>query len=172
MHFELNAHENKSNVIFYNFSAKFDEARKARVLFAVVVIFAICNLPRIVLNVEEGIRVMTSYYDTYCGMGDQHQQQLLNYTTSSGALIVTPATSSMRCYSPPFWTYIFIHISNLLLTLNASICTIVYCALCTTLRSKLLNQFRSLRKLFLSFCNVFPTNRRRTNRSTPPQVDV
>ena len=126
------------------FSAKFVEARKARVLFSIVFIFAMCNLPRIVLNLEEGVQAITSYFDTYYLIDDQHQPQHLNTTATSAAVNATAATSSPRCYSPPFWSYILGNISSLLLTVNASVCSIIYCVMCPTFRTEFLNKFRSI----------------------------
>ena len=49
-------------------------------------------------------------------------------------------TNMTKCYSSPFWSYIVNHISHFLLTLNASACGIIYCVMCRTFRTELLNQ--------------------------------
>ena len=139
---------------------------RARVLFVIASIFVICNLPRIILNLEEGISIAISYYGTYFAMSNQGLQHNLTTNATSVAVNATDATSSVICYSPPFWGYILNHISNLLLTVNASVCSIIYCALCRRFRTELLNKFHNLRHI------SFATTLQRTNTATPPQVEV
>ena len=50
------------------------------------------------------------------------------------------------CYSPPFWSLITRPIGDFLLTLNASVCSIMYCAVSRPFRSEVLSRFRKLKK--------------------------
>ena len=73
-----------------SYQAKAEEARKARVLFVIVVLFFICNIPRIVINLEESYGVIVAAYN------------------------------KEECYSIPFWALILNCFSQLLITINAS----------------------------------------------------
>ena len=153
-------------IIFLTSSAKFDEAMKARALFAIVFIFVLCNLPRIILNLEEGISAAISYHDSYYAISNQDLQPEINTGATSIALNATVSTSSKRCYLPAFWSYILNHINNFLLTLNASVCSIIYCLICRRFRTELRYQFHNL--CHITFATIF----HRTNTATPPQSDV
>lgn len=80
--------ESKANL------AKEEEAKKAKILFAIVILFSVCNIPRIVLNFEE-----TYSYWTHKAL----QQQ-----------------GSPECNAVPLWALMLNILSQLLLTINAT----------------------------------------------------
>ena len=126
----------------YSILVKIEEARKAKILFAIVIFFMICNVPRTVLNLEEFAVIAPSYWRNYNGFIFNHS------TTTQQAPIPVPPL----CYSPPFWSHILGSVSNFFLTLNASICGFVYCVMCQLFRnelSKMLNNVTAtIRKVF------------------------
>ena len=113
---------------FVFFSVKLEEARKAKILFAIVMLFIVCNLPRIVLNLEEFHFMIASYWDQYSFFNIE------KVDTSSDK-------TATICYSPPLWSFIVNHISHLLLTTNASVCCIIYCVMCRIFRSEVSKRF-------------------------------
>ena len=117
-------------LIFVFVLVKREEARKAQILFAIVIFFVICNVPRTVLNLEEFVVIAPSYWRNY-----KHLFHGLQYKEEH----VLPL-----CYSPPFWAHILGSISKLLLTLNASVCCFVYCIMCQTFRAELSNQCQNV----------------------------
>ena len=110
-------------------SAKSEEARKACILFTIVIIFVGCNLPRTLLNIDESVSMIISYSNTYNDSSHQAPQS---------------QDEATNCYSPPIWSQILSYISHLLLTLNASAGSIIYCAMCPIFRAELLSQFHKL----------------------------
>ena len=124
-------------VEFNTIAAKREEARKARILFGIIIIFVVCNIPRIVLNLEELAVIAPSYWKKYNffyphEMGTKNEEQNLPI-----------------CYSPPFWVHVLGSISKFLLTLNASVCFFVYCVICRSFRSTLSKRLRKLITLML-----------------------
>ena len=105
-------------------SVKREEGRRAKVLFAIVIFFVICNTPRVVLDLEEFVVIAPSYWNKYI--------TIFSHPTE----IESPSTNQL-CYSPPFWARILHSISKLLLTLNASSGCLVYCAMCKIFRTSL-----------------------------------
>ena len=112
---------------------KKDEGRSAKVLFAIVIFFIVCNVPRAVLDLEEFVVIAPSYWDK-C-------KSIFNNELKDEAPMLP------LCYSPPFWAHILQSISKFLLTLNASAGCFVYCAMCQTFRTELLNTCRKLMKV-------------------------
>ena len=110
----------------YLILAKREEGRRAKILFAIVIFFVICNAPRAILDLEEFVVIAPSYWEKYKSMFDNSR---------------IPSETSMKplCYSPPFWARILHSISKLLLTLNASAGCLVYCAMCKIFRTELKN---------------------------------
>ena len=113
-----------SNFNSFIISAKQDEGRRAKVLFAIVIFFVICNTPRVVLDLEEFVVIAPSYWNKYI--------TIFNHPTETAS-----PSSKQLCYSPPFWARILHSISKLLLTLNASSGCLVYCAMCKIFRTAL-----------------------------------
>ena len=105
---------------------------KARILFAIVMFFVICNIPRIVLNLEDLVVIAPSYWSKYNFF----------YTQEMG--IKNEEQNLPLCYSPPFWAHILGSISKFLLTLNASVCCFAYCVICRIFRSELSNRLHNL----------------------------
>ena len=48
------------------------------------------------------------------------------------------------CYATPIWALILRSFSDLLLTLNASVCCFIYCVVCRTLRITIFNRMHDL----------------------------
>ena len=117
----------------FTISAKQDEGRRAKVLFAIVIFFVICNTPRVVLDLEEFVVIAPSYWNKYI--------TIFNHPTE----IASPSSKQL-CYSPPFWARILHSISKLLLTLNASSGCLVYCAMCKIFRTALTKACHSVVK--------------------------
>ena len=130
----------RSNKQFYSFSicvttsihlkifisAKREEARKARILFTIAFFFIICNVPRIIVNLEEFVSIAPFYWKKYTSTAGNEQSDIKGKDSCSS-----------WCYSPPFWAHILESISKFLLILNASVCCFVYCVICRTFRSEL-----------------------------------
>ena len=104
--------------------AKREEATAAKVLIAIVMFFVICNVPKIVLNLEELVVVAPLYWKNYKYIFDKSLHDVDNDR-------VMPV-----CYSPPFWAHILGSISHFLQILNASICCFVYCVISLTFRQE------------------------------------
>ena len=104
--------------------AKREEATAAKVLIAIVMFFVICNVPKIVLNLEELVVVAPLYWKNYKYIFDKSLHDVDNDR-------VMPL-----CYSPPFWAHILGSISHFLQILNASICCVVYCIISPTFRQE------------------------------------
>ena len=105
-------------------SVKREEGRRAKVLFAIVIFFVLCNTPRVILDLEEFVVIAPSYWNKY--------KTFLSHPTE-----IVSSSSKQLCYSPPFWARILHSISKLLLTLNASSGCLVYCAMCNIFRTAL-----------------------------------
>ena len=118
-----------STIIFSLFLSlvKRDEGRKAQILFAIVIFFVVCNVPLTILNFEEFVAIAPSYWSNY-----QHRFNVQTAKPTENEIQMAPL-----CYSHPFWATILRSISKLLLTLNASVCCFVYCAMCKTFRIEL-----------------------------------
>ena len=112
------------------FSAKREESRKAQVLFAIVIIFVVCNVPRIILNMEELSAITPSYWNSYnpISKGNSSEEAIKTF-------------DAISCYSAPFWAHILNSISKLLLTFNASVGCFVYCMICSRFREEMSNGF-------------------------------
>ena len=139
---------------------KLEEARKARILFAIVILFIVCNLPRVVLNLEEFHFMIVSYWDKY------------NFFNIENIAHNNDKTATI-CYSPPFWSRIVKHISHLLLTTNASVCSIVYCVMCSRFRSELLKRFHRVRAMIATLKSHLKGQQHPTNetiRNSEPDV--
>ena len=125
-------------------AAKREEGRRAKILFAIVIFFVVCNTPRVILDLEEFVVIAPSYLDKYKSILD-HQHHAY----------VSPLKP--LCYSPPFWARILHSVSKFLLTLNASSGCLVYCAMCKIFRKELLNTchnvFNFITKSFCTRCN-------------------
>ena len=106
--------------------------------FCHYIFFVICNVPRIILNMEELVAVAPSYWKNYNIFSTQNTTQ--NYEEPNKPL----------CYSPPFWAHILRIISKLLLILNASVGCLVYCVICSTFQAEISNQFKKLMSLFIT----------------------
>ena len=107
-------------------AAKREEGRRAKILFAIVMFFVVCNTPRVILDLEEFVVIAPSYLNKYKSILD-HQHHAY----------VSPLKP--LCYAPPFWARILHSVSKFLLTLNASSGCLVYCAMCKIFRKELLN---------------------------------
>ena len=92
-------------------------------MFAIVIFFVTCNVPRAVLDFEEFVMIAPTYWDKY--------KSMLNSQLKDEEPILP------LCYSPPFWAHILQSISKFLLTLNASSCCFVYCVMCQKFRTEL-----------------------------------
>ena len=77
---------------------KAEEARKSYVLFAITFFIIVCNSVRFILGLHECISVR------------QYQAGVENH-----------------CIASPLWVLILQSVSNLLLPLNSSLCSILYC---------------------------------------------
>ena len=113
---------------------KREESRKAQILFAIVIFFVVCNVPLTVLNIEEFTALVPPYWQNY--------KHILSSTRNETTVVPF-------CYSPPFWADVLGSISKLLLTLNASMCTFMYCAMCQIFRNEISTKFHTAIK-FLS----------------------
>ena len=111
--------------------------------------FIVCNLPRIVLNFEEFYFMIISYWDSY-NFFDIHKAVNSNDDLPK------------VCYSPPYWSYIVKHVSDLLLTLNASVCSIVYCVICKTFRAELSKRFKKVQDMMATFSSPSSVDNLRT----------
>ena len=106
--------------------AKREESRKAQVLFVIVIIFVVCNVPRIILNMEELSAIAPSYWNSYNPISRENSSEQAFKTFDA-----------IKCYSAPFWAHILRSVSNLLLTLNASVGCFVYCMICSRFRKEM-----------------------------------
>ena len=110
-------------------------------MFAIVIFFVACNIPRTVLNFQEFAVIAPSYWSHYNNL----------FFNGSPATSKETMSALPLCYSPPFWAHILGIVSNLFLTLNASICCFVYCVMCRIFRNelskKLHNVITTVRKL-------------------------
>eukprot|EP00095_Tigriopus_kingsejongensis_P007774 snap_masked-scaffold154_size301342-processed-gene-2.15 protein:Tk07774 transcript:snap_masked-scaffold154_size301342-processed-gene-2.15-mRNA-1 annotation:"GJ15814" len=77
---------------------KAEEARKSYVLFAITFMFIVCHSVRFILGIHECLSVQ------------EYQEGVRNH-----------------CNPSPLWVLILQSVSNLLLTLNSSLCSILYC---------------------------------------------
>ena len=84
---------------------------KAAVLFSIVVLFLVCNVPRIVLNCYEVFTV------------ELFRENIEN-----------------DCYRLPLWVMLVTLLSLFLMIFNASINFFVYCLINTTFRQELVNR--------------------------------
>ena len=110
-------------------------------MFGIVIIFVVCNVPRIILNMEELFAIAPSYWKTYNTVSSR------NMTQSN----LEP--NEPFCYSPPFWAHILRIFSKVLLILNASVGCFVYCVMCSAFRAEMSNQFRKM----ITFVIKIPT---------------
>ena len=117
------------------FAAKREEARKARILFTIVIFFVVCNLPRVVLNMEELVSILPLYWKSYF--------------SNSQTNMINEEKGGSWCYSPPFWALVLGSMNKFLLTLNASVCCFVYCVICRTFRAGVSNKFKDLIQFML-----------------------
>ena len=101
-----------------------DESRKAKILFGIVIFYVICNIPRVILNLEELVAIAPAYWRSFTKANESDDE------------------NEPSCYSPPFWAHILRIISKFHLTLNASICCFVYCLMCSNFRKEMSNQFK------------------------------
>ena len=113
-----------------SFLAKREEARKARILFIIVAFFVVCNLPRVVLNLEELVSIAPFYWNSLFSVDIPEKNN--HYE------------GDKWCYSTPIWAHILRSVSNLLLTLNASVCCFVYCVVCRTFRMAMSHNLHDL----------------------------
>lgn len=104
--------------------AKNEEARKAKVLFAIVFMFFACNIPRIILNLEESYNVFSKNYNMIMNSDDE---------------------DDVPCYSAPYWTLMLNCFSQFLIVVNASVCSLVYCVMDRIFRSKVMNLLADLK---------------------------
>lgn len=77
---------------------KAEEARKSYVLFAITFMFIVCHSVRFILGIHECLSVQ------------EYQEGVRNH-----------------CNPSPLWVLILQSVSNLLLTLNSSLCSMLYC---------------------------------------------
>lgn len=89
--------------------AKEEEAKKAKILFVIVILFLACNTLRLVLNVQE--------------MATMH---------------VYRAAFDLGCNPVPFWVMVTNTVSKFLLTLNAALGVPVYCVMSRDFRRQFL----------------------------------
>ena len=113
-----------------SFLAKREEARKARILFIIVAFFVVCNSPRVVLNLEELVSIAPFYWNSLFSVDNSEKN--IHYE------------GDKWCYSTPIWAHILRSVSNLLLTLNASVCCFVYCVVCRTFRMAMSHNLHDL----------------------------
>ena len=116
-----------SFIIIIFIAVRREETRKAMVLFGIVISFTLCNVPRIILNIEELGAMALNYYKLLKIEDDDPNGQVLK-----------------PCFQANFWAHILKIISKLLLTLNASSCCFVYCVMCPVFREEISLQFKSI----------------------------
>ena len=111
---------------FFPFVVTREESRKAKILFGIVIFYVICNIPRVILNLEELVAIAPTYWSSFTktNTSDDEKEPL--------------------CYSPPFWAHILRIISKFHLTLNASMCCFVYCLMCSNFRKEVSKQFKTV----------------------------
>lgn len=121
-------------ITYIIFPAKREESRKAQVLFAIVMIFVVCNVPRIILNMEELSAIAPSYWVNF---------NPIDYpiSTENSTEQIDSTIDAIKCYSTPFWAHILRSISQLLLTFNASVGCFVYCMICSRFREEMYKGF-------------------------------
>ena len=124
---------------FHYFSVKREEARKAQILFAIVLFFVLCNVPRIILNMEELVAIIQSYWKVY-SLDLLRNEKDGNHETTK---------IEKYCYAPPFWAHIFKIVSKLLLTINASVGCFVYCIMCPVFREEISKKLKILIYFYL-----------------------
>ena len=93
----------------------------------------VCNVPRIILNMEELRAISPSYWTKFNFLATQ------NLTDKSEETL-----DAISCHSPPFWAHILRSVSKLLLTFNASVGCFVYCMMCSRFRDQMSNCFTNL----------------------------
>ena len=93
-----------SFIIIIFIAVRREETRKAMVLFGIVLSFTLCNVPRIILNIEELGAMALNYYKLLKIEDDDPNGQVFK-----------------PCFQANFWAHILKIISKLLLTLNASL---------------------------------------------------
>ena len=119
---------------YFILTAKREESRKAQVLFVIVIIFVVCNVPRIILNMEELSAIAPSYWNSYNPISKENSSEQAFKTFDA-----------IKCYSAPFWAHILRSISKLLLTLNASVGCFVYCMICSRFRNEMSKGFTKIK---------------------------
>ena len=138
----LNFYRLQISYFYLQIVVKREEARKAQILFAIVIFFVVCNVPRTVLNLEELVVIAPSYWRNYKYLITQQMEGMNELEVPNIPM----------CYSPPFWAHILGSISKFLLTLNASVCLFIYCVMGQIFRSKMYHQIHCvlsfLRKVF------------------------
>ena len=118
---------------FIILTAKREESRKAQVLFGIVIIFVVCNVPRTILNMEELSAIAPSYWKSLNPISKEDSPDQASKTFDA-----------IKCYSAPFWAHILRSISKLLLTLNASVGCFVYCMICSRFRHEMSTGFTNI----------------------------
>ena len=112
---------------------KREETRKAMVLLGIVISFTLCNVPRVILNIEEFGVMSLSYYK-------------LLYSETQDDDINERQQIEKPCFKANFWAYILKTISKLLLTIHASSCCFVYCVMCPIFRDEITKKFKAIFK--------------------------
>ena len=95
-----------------------------RMLFIIVGVFLLCNVPRLTLNTVEFVSVMPWYYSNYFGQES--------------------AAEKSSCLQMPAWTYVLSHISSFLMTLNASLGFVIYCTTSSAFQDELKKLMKSV----------------------------
>ena len=98
------------------FSAFINLASSARTLSAIVIVYVVCNLPRLLLNTAEYLYQDQLYQDY----------------------------SDCRCVRSMFWIQVFIGLSHLLLTVNSSANFIIYFSVGEQFKSTLALKLRRI----------------------------
>ncbi len=96
-------------------SSDSEENRQAVALFFIVIMFLLCNVPRIGLNFYEVLTV------------EAFRQNKDN-----------------ECFSPPMWIMVTTLVSLVLMTLNSSVNFFIYCFVNATFRRLLLEKLRDM----------------------------
>eukprot|EP00095_Tigriopus_kingsejongensis_P004803 maker-scaffold182_size278544-snap-gene-0.12 protein:Tk04803 transcript:maker-scaffold182_size278544-snap-gene-0.12-mRNA-1 annotation:"fmrfamide receptor" len=96
---------------------KLEEANKIRILFVIILLFFVCNTLRFFLIFEECIANRDHKF------AEEH-----------------------RCVAIPFWALIINRVSQLLLTVNASLGSFVYCVMSMEFRMEVIGSIKSIRR--------------------------
>ena len=110
------------------FASTFKSLFFSRILFVIVFTFVFCSLPRTILNLIELEHMLVWYYTKYFNP-DQ-------------------TVHSAACFEPSVGFRVFCYVSNLLMTINASMGFLVYCLVCSQFKKQFKLVFRNIYRFF------------------------